>query len=80
MERIAAARRPSTLKVYEGKWRVFQHWCNAHEVDPFEASPPVIAEFFLWLFHEKSLKPITIKGYRAMLSDMYRHWAGEIWD
>ena len=73
MARISAARRPSTLKVYEGKWRGFARWCSEKGIDPCEASTPEIADFLLWLFHVKKLAPITLKGYRAMLSDTFRH-------
>lgn len=73
MERIARARRPSTLKVYEGKWGVFRKWCKSQDLQPLALSPPQLASFFLWLFEDKGLAPITIKGYRSMLSDTYRH-------
>lgn len=31
------------------------------------------------LFNERSVAPTTFKGYRAMLSDMLKHWASIMW-
>lgn len=52
---------------------MFTRWCHTQGIHPHKASSPELAEFFLWLYHHKGLKPITIKGYRAMLSDTYKH-------
>nr|KAG5689214.1 hypothetical protein BaRGS_014870 [Batillaria attramentaria] len=60
-------------QVYEGKWRVFTDWCSSHELSPYHLRTTQIADFLLWLRDSKNLAPITIKGYRAMLSDTYRH-------
>ena len=73
VEAIAEARRPSTLKVYEGKWRVFSAWCADRSLSPTRLTPPQLADFFLWLFEVKGLSPGTIKGYRSMIADTYRH-------
>ena len=73
VDRIAAARRPSTLKVYEGKWKVFCKWCEDNDLQPLVLLVPQLADFFIWLFEVRSLAPITIKGYRSMIADTYRH-------
>ena len=73
MERISAARRSSTVDVYEGKWKVFVGWCADVSLCPTELSPPQLADFFLWLFNVKGFAPSTIKGYRSMIADTYRH-------
>ena len=73
MEAIAEARRPSTLEVYEGKWRVFAAWCSEEALTPTELSPPQLANFFLWLFNVKGYATSTIKGYRSMIATTYRH-------
>jgi hypothetical protein len=73
VEAIAAARRLSTRKVYEGKWRVLQSWCKTRKLPSLALTMPQLAEFFLWLFRVKNLAPGTIKGYRSMIADTYRH-------
>ena len=65
---IESSRRQSTRTIYDAKWRVFTNWCAQREINPCQASIPVIADFFVFLFDEKGLRPSTIKGYRAMLS------------
>ena len=37
-------------------------------MDPFQISVHELADFFLFLFHEKGLNPRTIKGYRSAIS------------
>ena len=73
VEAIAEARRPSTLEVYEGKWRVFAAWCSEEALTPTELSPPQLANFILWLFNVKGYAISTIKGYRSMIATTYRH-------
>ena len=71
--RISAARRPPTLKVYEGKWNIFVKWCKQNSLDSLTLTVPQLAEFFLGLFETRKLSPITIRGYRSMIADTYRH-------
>lgn len=74
--RIATARRPSTIKVYEGKWKKFQAWCLARKLDPLTLSVPQIASFLCDLFEKDNRAPSTIKGYRSMLAEVYRKIRG----
>ena len=71
-ERIARSVKNSTIKNYQSKWRIFCDWCRSNGHDP--ASPKItdIAEFLIFLKDVKSLDPITIKGYRAMLSNTFQ--------
>ena len=62
------------MKVYDAKWRVFTKWCASHGQRPLEISIQKLADFFLFLRSEKGLSPITIKGYRSMLSNTLRHY------
>lgn len=66
------ARRSSTLKVYETKWGLFVKWCKRHNFKPLCLSSSQLADFFLYLFEEKNLAPITIKGYRSAIAHVYR--------
>ena len=59
--------------MYEGKWRVFCTWCSDNDLRPLELTKPQLADFLIWLFSEKNLAPITIKGYRSMIADTLRH-------
>ena len=46
-ERISRARRPSTLKVYEGKWHVFRDWYHIIHIVPLSVTIPQLANFSL---------------------------------
>ena len=71
--RIVAPQRSSTLSVYEGKWKVFSDWCESNQMDPFLATIPQLADFFVYLFQERRLAPSTVEGYRTALSGALRH-------
>ena len=63
-----ARRRQSSRAVYDSKWRIFSLWCGERVVDPLKVSVQQLAEFLLYLFHEKGLNPRNIKGYRSAIS------------
>ena len=48
-----APQAPSTLHLYQGKWKTLESWFESQDMDPFQASIPQIADFLLFLFHEK---------------------------
>lgn len=66
---IASARRHSTRKVYDAKWKVYANWCGKREVDPCDPSVRRLADFFVFLFDKKKLAVSTIKGYRATIAN-----------
>ena len=59
---------PVFTSCVDSKWRIFSRWCSEQSVDPFQISIQKLADFFLFLFHEKGLNPRTIKGYRSAIS------------
>ena len=63
--RIEAPQRRSTRKICEGKWVVFEKWCQPNKVD-IRAS---IADFLLHLFENQGLQYGTIEGYRSAIAD-----------
>jgi integrase len=71
-KRIAAPQADSTLAIYQSRWTGFTNWCKSKGTDPFEASVPQITDFLLYLFHEKKLTVITIKGYRTAICGALR--------
>jgi hypothetical protein len=72
VDRIVRERRTSTLKVYDAKWIVFERWCQRRKLDPLTLCTADLADFFLFLFNQKKLAPITIKGYRSAIARVYR--------
>jgi len=47
-------------------------YCSQRSLDPLKLSVPQLADFFQFLFGEKKLCPITIKGYRSCIARIYR--------
>ena len=75
-EHVVKARRESTRKVYDAKWRVYLDWANKRQIDPIKATPNVIADFLTFLFNEKKCQVSTIRGYRSMISNTLKFSAG----
>ena len=48
---IVRARRPSTDKVHDAKWRVFSKWCPTQGANPVCPSTNVVADFLLHIFN-----------------------------
>ena len=65
--RIELSQRVSTRSVYEAKSTIVTKWFHSNQVD-FRA-PPIksIANFLLYLFHDRKSQASTIDGYRQPL-------------
>ena len=68
-DRIKAPQRPSSRKLYESRWSIFELWCQQNTVVSTEPSISDIAEFLNHLFTVKNLKPATIAGYKTAIAD-----------
>ena len=66
---IKALQRPSSRRLYESRWSIFELWCQQNKVVSAKPSISDIAEFFNHLFTVKNLKPATIAGYRTAIAD-----------
>ena len=68
-KRIANPQRNNTLKIYQGKWKLFLNWANLKENEIHKISIPMIAKFLLHLFEEKKLQVATIDGYKTAITN-----------
>ena len=66
---VLASWRPSTIRVYEAQYRIFNRWCNSVEKDPISVA---VEDKLLFLQHlfDKGLQYRTICVYRSMLSNV----------
>lgn len=71
IDRILRDKRASTIEVYNAKWTLFCQWCVARLLDPLAITPALLADYFLCLFEDKALQPITIRGYAAAITRIY---------
>ena len=65
-------RRPSSRKAYQLKWQVYRSWCHSHGHSASWPSLSKVADFLCWLRSSKSLGVSSLKGYRSMLSAVFR--------
>ena len=49
-DHVSKARRELTVKVYDAKWEVFCGWADRQKIDPIQATPQIVADFFTFLF------------------------------
>ena len=75
---LTLCRRSSTRLNYQARWGVYRKWCRDFEHRSSTPSIPKIAEFLTYLFRVKRAAPATIKGYRAMLSSIYKFTLPEV--
>ena len=71
-KQLTLARRKSTNVMYQQKWSVFRRWCRGRGVSVSRPTLPKIADFLLDLRNKKKLTVSSIKGYRSMLSFVFR--------
>ena len=64
----AAPRRPSTNRMYDGRWLGFAIWATGKGFDPLGPKAAQIAAFLYELFDTHGLSSQTIKGYRSCLA------------
>ena len=66
------SRRPSSHKAYQLKWQVYCAWCHSHGYSISRLSLAKVADFLCWLHTPRNLGVSSIKGYRSMLSTVFR--------
>ena len=69
---LALCRRKSTRLNYQARWGKFRKWCRDFHHRSSEPTIPKIAEFLTFLFKKEKAAVSTIKGYRAMLSSVFK--------
>ena len=75
---LALCRRKSTRLNYQARWGKFRKWCRDFHHRSSEPTIPKIAEFLTFLFKTEKAAVSTIKGYRAMLSSVFKFCLPEI--
>ena len=69
---LALCRRTSTRLNYQARWGKFRKWCKDSHHRSSEPTIPKIAEFLTFLFRTEKAAVSTIKGYRSMLSSVFK--------
>ena len=75
---FALCRRKSTRLNYQARWGKFRQWCRDFHRRSSEPIIPKIAEFLTFFIQTEKAAVSTLKGYRAMLSSMFKFCLPEI--
>ena len=66
------ARRPSSHANYQLKWTVYRSWCHSHGHSVSRPTFSKVADFLCWLRSARGLSVSSIRGYRSVLSAVFR--------
>ena len=66
------ARRPSSPKAYQLKWSMYRSWCHSQGHSVSRPTLSKVADFLCWLRSARGFSVSSIKGYRSMLSAVFR--------
>ena len=69
---LGNARAPSTNQVYNSKWKLFASFCRDRGFPPETASPPMVADFLIYLFRDRKCSARTVASYRSALGNVLR--------
>ena len=72
------SRRLSTRLNYQARWGTYRKWCRDFGHRSSSPSIAKIADFLTYMFKRKGAALSTIKGYRAMLSAVFKFLLPEI--
>ena len=72
IKHLSKARAKTTNQSYDSKWKLFQQFAKDNKFDPITTSPAQLAEFLTHLFEKRTIRPNTIKGYRAAIGHVLR--------
>ena len=75
---LAFCRRKSTRLNYQARWGTYRKWCRDFGRRSSSPSISKIADFVTYLFKRKGAALSTVKGYRAMLSAVFKFPLPEI--
>ena len=72
LQHLARARVASSNATYESKWKLFESFCAQRQVDPFVATPPLVADFLLHVATTRRAAVSTLAGYRSAIGNVLR--------
>ena len=72
-EQSSLARRPSSRSVYQVRWSIYRAWFhdNGHSVS--RPTLAKVADFLYWLRYTRGLSVSSLRGYRSVLSAVFRY-------
>ena len=70
---LALCRRESSCSLYQHRWACYHLWCSDTSRSVSNPSISKLADFLLFLWKEKHLSVLAIRGYRSTLSALFKY-------
>ena len=71
-EQSSLARRPSSRAVYQVRWSIYRAWCHNNDHSVSRPTLAKVADFLYWLRYTRGLSVSSLRGYRSVLSEVFR--------
>ena len=71
-EQSSLVRRPSSRAVYQVRWSIYRSWCHDHGHSVSRPTLAKVADFLYWLRYTRGLSVSSLRGYRSVLSAVFR--------
>ena len=71
---------PSTQRLYQHHWLAYRWWCHSKGHTVLSPSVAKIADFLLFLRRDKGLSVSAVKGFRSMLTSVFKYRLPELSD
>ena len=72
VEQSSLARRPSSRAVYQVRWSIYRGWCHSNGHSVSRPTLAKVADFLYWLRYTRGLSVSSLRGYRSVLSAVFR--------
>ena len=70
---LANCHRPSSYRLYQHRWLAYRQWCRSKGHMVSSPSVAKIADFLLFLRQVKGLSVSAVKGFRSMLTSVFKY-------
>ena len=71
-EQSSLARRPSLRAIYQVRWSIYRSWCREQGHSVSRPTLAKVADFLYWLLYTRGLSVSSLRGYRSVLSAVFR--------
>ena len=71
-EQSSLARSPSSRAVYQVRWSIYRGWCHSNGHSVSRPTWAKVADFLYWLRYTRGLSVSSLRGYRSVLSAVFR--------
>ena len=71
-EQSSLARRPSSRAVFQVRWSIYRGWCHSNGHSVSRPTLAKVADFLYWLRYTRGLSVSSLRGYRSVLSAVFR--------